>query len=83
MAKWDDMAALGYAHQEMARRAAKGYHKPAPGEPVHMGVDLGHGPSKTYVTEFTRDPDGTIHVHSVSECSGEDCGNQYTGGQDF
>lgn len=59
------------------------YRKPRPSEPVHVGIDLGHAPSKTYVTEFTRDADGTIHVHSVSECNDEDCGTQYTGGQDF
>lgn len=52
-------------------------------EPVFVGVDLGNGPDRTFVTEFVRDPNGTIHVLSVSDLGDCSCPNSYTGGQDF
>ena len=74
----DQLIAAGYEWDGM-----DGYTAPGLNQTMEYGIDLGHGPDKTFVTEYTRDADGTIHVHSVSECNGEDCGNQYTGGQEF
>lgn len=55
--------------------------------PRHMGVDFGSGDS-WHVVEYTRDAEGNLQVRHISEAEFhggrvEDCGNQYTGGQDF
>lgn len=46
------------------------------------GVDFGAGPDKTVHVKYKRLRDGTIYVHAIWT-DDEDCGNQYTGGQDF
>lgn len=59
------------------------YRKPEPGEPRHVGVDLGGGDDCTAIVEFTMRPDGRVHIHHFFSYEGVDDENQHTGGQDF
>lgn len=74
-AKWDGMDGYDFTVDE------------ARGLPHHVGMDFGRGDSWT-IMEWTRDAQGNLQVRHISEAElrggrVEDCGNQYTGGQDF